>query len=45
LLFVLDAVHRFHNGVRLHLTTRVTTAVPRDTTEPCLSFGWDKRKC
>jgi hypothetical protein len=44
LLFVFDAVHRFHNGVRLHLTTRLTAAVSRDTAEPGLSFGWDKRK-
>lgn len=44
LLFVFDAVHRFHNGVRLHLTTRVTAAVSRDTAEPGLCFGWDKRK-
>jgi hypothetical protein len=44
LLLVLNAVHRFHNGVSLHLTTRVTTAVPRDTAEPGLCFGWDKPK-
>jgi hypothetical protein len=44
LLLILDAVHRFHHGVRLHLATRFTTAVPRDTAEPGLCFGWDKRK-
>ena len=44
LLFIFDAMHRFHNGVRLHLATWFTTAVPRDTAEACLCFGWDKRK-
>jgi hypothetical protein len=45
LLLVLDAVHGFHNRVRLHLATRVAAAVPCDTTEPGLGLGWDKRKC
>jgi hypothetical protein len=44
LLLILDAVHRFHNGVRFHLATWFTTAVTRDTAEACLCFGWDKPK-
>ena len=44
LLLILDAVHRLHDGVVLHLATWFTTAVTRDTAEPGLCFGWDKRK-
>jgi hypothetical protein len=44
LLLILDAVHRFHDGVVLHLATWFTTTVPRDTAEAGLCFGWDKRK-